>query len=60
MKEAALLGPKGQLHRAASMNQSDREYIHQRSFKNKWKSENPGKEWPGYEKAGYKHPNYKS
>ncbi len=60
LAEAPLLGPKGTEHRAASMNQSDREYAHQMSFKNKWKSDNPGKQWPGYEKAGYKHPSYKT
>jgi hypothetical protein len=54
LDEAPLLGPQGSIHRAASMNQSDKEYAIQRSFKNKWKSENPGKQWPGYEKAGFK------
>jgi hypothetical protein len=60
LDESPLLGPKGGIHRAASANQSDKEYLHQRSFKNKWKSQNPGKKWPGYEKAGYKHPSYKT
>ena len=54
LEEKTLLGPKGSIHRAASANQSDKEYILQRQFKNKWKKENPGKEWPGYEKAGFK------
>lgn len=60
LKEAPLLGPEGAIHRAASMDQSDREYIHQRMFRNEWKNKNPGKEWPGYDKAGYKHPSYKT
>lgn len=60
MNEAPLLGPQGKIHRAASADQSDREYIEQRQFKDKWKSENPGKPWPGYEKAGFKSRYYKS
>lgn len=52
--ESTLLGPKTDIHKAASINQSDREYAIQKSFKNKWKLENPGKEFPGYEKAGFK------
>lgn len=54
MDEASLLGPKGAIHKAASANQSDREYTAQRSFKTSWKAKNPGKEWPGYGKAGFK------
>ena len=57
LDEASLLGPRGlnsDIHKNASANQSDREYIIQRSFKDKWKSQNPGKKWPGYEKAGFK------
>jgi hypothetical protein len=56
MTEAPLLGPQGPnaaIHRAASMDQSDREYAIQRWFKNKWKAEHPGQPWPGYEKAGF-------
>lgn len=62
LDEAPLLGPQGpdaHIHRAASMDQSDREYSHQKMFKNKWKEDNPGKAWVGYEKAGYKSPYYK-
>lgn len=33
--------------------QSDNEYIVQRQFKDKWKTDNPGKKWPGYEAAGF-------
>jgi hypothetical protein len=40
--------------RAADVEQSDREYIVQRNFKNKWKASNPGATWPGYEAAGFK------
>lgn len=60
VNEAPLLGPKGDIHRAASAEQSDREYIEQRQFKDKWKKENAGKPWPGYEKAGFKSSYYKS
>lgn len=56
LSEAPLLGPQGAIHRAASADQSDREYAAQRSFKNAWKAKNPGKQWPGYEKAGFKSP----
>jgi hypothetical protein len=59
MTEGPLLGPKGDIHRAASAEQSDREYIEQRQFKDKWKKENPNKPWPGYEKAGFKSSYYK-
>jgi len=38
--------------RQADIDQSDREYIKQRQFKDKWKKENPGKPWPGYREAG--------
>ena len=54
LEEAPLLGPQGSIHRAASADQSDREYAAQRAFKNAWKAKNPGKAWPGYEKAGFK------
>jgi len=53
VNEAPLIGPEGNIHRAASADQSDREYIKQRMFKDKWKKENPGKKWPGYNKAGF-------
>jgi len=59
MTEGPLLGPKGDIHRAASAEQSDREYIEQRQFKDKWKKENPNKPWPGYDKAGFKSSYYK-
>jgi hypothetical protein len=58
--EAPILGPKGDIHRAASADQSDREYIEQRQFKDKWKHENPGITWPGYDKAGFKSRYYKT
>ena len=54
MDEASILGPKGTIHKAASTDQSDREYTAQRSFKTSWKAKNTGKKWPGYEKAGFK------
>ena len=54
LEEKSLLGPKDPLHKDASMNQSDKEYISQLHFKNQWKKENPGKKWPGYRKAGFK------
>ena len=60
LDEAPLLGPKGAIHRAAGAEQSDREYIEQRQFKDKWKKENPGKTWPGYDKAGFKSRYYKT
>lgn len=44
---------------ARDTDQSDREYAHQRAFKDKWKKDNPGKKWPGYSASGYKHPDYK-
>lgn len=56
LSEEPMLGPKGAIHRAASADQSDREYAAQRSFKTAWKAKNPGKEWPGYAKAGFKSP----
>jgi hypothetical protein len=56
LDEASLLGPKGAIHKAASADQSDREYAKQRSFKTSWKAKNPGKVWPGYAKAGFKSP----
>jgi hypothetical protein len=56
LSEEPMLGPKGAIHRAASANQSDREYAARRSFKTTWKAKNPGKEWPGYAKAGFKSP----
>ena len=59
MNEAPLLGPQGKIHRAASADQSDREYAAQRSFKDAWTAKNVGKKWPGYSEAGYKHPAYK-
>lgn len=40
--------------RARDIEQSDIEYIEQRQFREKWKSENPGKKWPGYREAGFK------
>lgn len=60
MNEAPLLGPRDAIHRAAGAEQSDREYIEQRQFKDKWKKENPGKTWPGYDKAGFKSRYYKT
>lgn len=54
MDEASILGPKGAIHKAASADQSDREYAAQNSFKISWKAKNTGKKWPGYEKAGFK------
>ena len=57
--EAPLLGPQGKIHRAASADQSDREYASQKSFKDAWTAKNVGKKWPGYSEAGYKHPAYK-
>lgn len=54
LDEASLLGPKGAIHKAASADQSDREYAAQNSFKISWKAKNIGKKWPGYEKAGFK------
>ena len=57
--EAPLLGPQGKIHRAASADQSDREYASQKSFKDEWTAKNVGKKWPGYSEAGYKHPAYK-
>ena len=54
LDEASLLGPQGAIHKQASADQSDREYIKQMTFKNAWKKKNPGKKWPGYEKAGFK------
>lgn len=60
LKESPLLGPQGKIHRAASMDQSDREYLRQRMFKDEWKKNNPDKSWPGYEKAGFKDPSYKT
>lgn len=54
LNEAPMLGPKGKIHRATDSEQSDREYIEQRKFKDNWKKENPGKKWPGYGKAGFK------
>ena len=59
VSEAPLLGPQGKIHRAASADQSDREYASQRSFKDAWTAKNVGKKWPGYSEAGYKHPAYK-
>jgi hypothetical protein len=38
---------------ARDIEQSDREYIVQRQFKDAWKKKNPGKKWPGYSKAGF-------
>lgn len=54
INEASLLGPEGAIHKQASADQSDREYLKQMAFKNAWKAKNPGKTWPGYEKAGFK------
>jgi hypothetical protein len=34
--------------RARDVEQSDREYVKQVQFKNKWKKANPGKKWPGW------------
>jgi hypothetical protein len=59
LNEAPLLGPQGKIHRAASADQSDREYASQKSFKDAWTAKNVGKKWPGYSEAGYKHPAYK-
>jgi hypothetical protein len=59
VSEAPLLGPQGKIHRAASADQSDREYASQKSFKDEWTAKNVGKKWPGYSEAGYKHPAYK-
>jgi hypothetical protein len=59
VSEAPLLGPQGKIHRAASADQSDREYASQKSFKDAWTAKNVGKKWPGYSEAGYKHPAYK-
>lgn len=59
VSEAPLLGPQGKIHRAASADQSDREYASQRSFKDAWTAKNVGKKWPGYSEAGYKRPTYK-
>ena len=56
MNEAPLLGPQGKIHRAASADQSDREYASQKSFKDAWTAKNVGKKWPGYAKAGFKSP----
>lgn len=53
INEASLLGPEGAIHKQASVDQSDREYLKQMTFKNAWKAKNPGKKWPGYEKAGF-------
>lgn len=53
LDEASLLGPQGAIHKQASADQSDREYIKQMAFKSAWKAKNPGKPWPGYEKAGF-------
>jgi hypothetical protein len=53
LNEASLLGPQGAIHKQASADQSDREYLKQMAFKNDWKKKNPGKKWPGYEKAGF-------
>lgn len=39
--------------RARDIEQSDREYIVQKQFRDKWKKENPGKPWPGYHNAGF-------
>ena len=60
LDEAPILGPKGSANLARSADESDHEYVHQMMFKNKWKTSNPGKKWPGYGKAGYKHPGYKT
>ena len=59
VSEAPLLGPQGKIHRAASADQSDREYASQKSFKDAWTAKNVGKKWPGYSEAGYKRPTYK-
>lgn len=53
-KVKSLLGPEGDIHKNASAEQSDREYIKQMQFKSDWKTKNPGKKWPGYDKAGFK------
>jgi hypothetical protein len=49
LREAPLLGrgmsPEA---RARDIEQSDREYVKQVQFKNKWKKANPGKKWPGW------------
>jgi len=60
LDEAPLLGPQGKIHRAASADQSDREYASQKFFKDTWKAKNVGKKWPGYSEAGYKRPTYKN
>lgn len=53
--EAPLLGSgMSPETRARDVEQSDREYIMQRQFKDKWKKENPNKKWPGYSAAGFK------
>jgi hypothetical protein len=56
--EASLLGPQGAIHKQASADQSDREYLKQMEFKNDWKAKNPGKPWPGYAKAGFNEASY--
>ena len=60
IKESPILGrgmsPEA---RARDVDQSDREYIEQRQFKDNWKKENPGQKWPGYTKAGFKSSHYK-
>lgn len=52
--ESSVLGPKGSIHKSASVDQSDKEYIKQKQFKQKWEKDNPNKAWPGYTKAGFK------
>lgn len=50
-KSRPLLGPSTAQDRAASAEESDREYIEQMMLKSKWKAAFPGKKWPGYSRA---------
>ena len=54
INEASLLGPEGAIHKQASADQSDREYLKQMAFKNAWKAKNPGKTQKKKKKAGFK------
>lgn len=40
---------------ARDTDESDREYIQQRSHKNQWKKDNPGKTYPGFRESGGKY-----
>jgi len=47
LRESPLLGRgMSDAARSRDIDQSDKEYIEQRNFKNDWKRNNPGKVWP--------------